>query len=281
MGATGKSTTGMRAIDVWAQITTERMAQRPWLEPLLRWTGRAGDKMGSSVPKTLAAMDAGGVDIALISAWHGPEGSLISNEEVAAQIAKAPARFRGLATVDLNDPMQGVREIRRWVDGKTFVGVRVVPWLWNLPPNDRRYYPIYAACVDAGVPFCTQIGHTGPLKRSDTGRLIPYLEDVLLDFPELVVVGGHVGFPWLDELTTLAIKFPNFYVDTSAYVLHRLPPAFVSWMKGPGKTRAMFGTNWPMLPPQKCLEGLSGLGLSDEQAQAFLSGNAKRVFKLS
>ena len=161
-----------------------------------------------------------------------------------------------------------------------FHWVRVVPWLWDLPPNDRRYYAIYAACVDADVPFCTQIGHTGPLKRSETGRLIPYLEEVLLDFPELVVVAGHVGFPWLDELVTLTVKFQNFHVDTSAYVLHRLPPAFVAWMKGIGKRRVMFGTNWPMLSPRKCLEGLSGLGLSDEQTEMFLSGNARRIFKL-
>lgn len=269
----------MGAIDVWAQVTTERMAQRPWLEPLLRWTGR--ERGETTVEATLAAMDAGGVDIALISAWHGPEGNLISNDEVADQIAAAPTRFRGLATVDLNNPMESMREIRRRVDGKSFVGVRMVPWLWNVPPNDRRYYPIYAACIEAGVPFCTQIGHTGPLKRSETGRLIPYLEDVLLDFPELVVVGGHVGFPWLDELTTMTIKFPNFYVDTSAYALHRLPPAFVQWMKGPGKTRAMFGTNWPMLSPQKCLEGFKQLELSQDQTDAFLSGNARRVFRLN
>ena len=50
----------------------------------------------------------------------------------------------------------------------------------------------------------------------------------MLEFPELVVVGGHVGFPWLDEFVTLTVKFPNFYVDTSAYVLRRLPPAFVA-----------------------------------------------------
>lgn len=266
-------------VDVWAQITTERMARRPWLEPLLRWTGQSGELLPTPAT-TLQAMDAAGVDIALLSAWYGPEGDLISNDEVAQQIAAAPLRFRGLASADLNDPMEAVRDIRRWVDGKRFVGVRVVPWLWGLPPNDRRYYPIYAACIDAGVPVCTQIGHTGPLKSSETGRLIPYLEEVLLDFPELKVVGGHVGFPWLDELTTLAIKFPNFHVDTSAYALTRLPPAFVQWMKGPGVKRVMFGTNWPMLAPQRCLEGLSALGLSDEQRVAFLGGNAQRVFAL-
>ena len=144
----------------------------------------------------------------------------------------------------------------------------------------RRVYAPGPFVVDAGVPFCTQIGHTGPLRSSETGRPIPYLEDVLLDFPELKVVCGHVGFPWLDELLTLTIKFPNFHVDTSAYALHRLPPAFVQWMKGPGATRVMFGTNWPMLSHQRCLEGLAALELVDEKRQAFLAGNARRVFGL-
>ncbi len=268
------------AIDVWAQLTTPRMAQQPWLKTLLRWTGREGEQLLPTAPQLLAAMDAAGVGVALLSAWHGPQGSLISNDEVETQLDLAPDRFRGLAAVDLTQPMEAVREIRRRVDGRRFVGVRAVPWLWDLPPNDRRYYPIYAACVDAGVPFCTQIGHTGPLKRSDTGRLIPYMEDVLLDFPELVVVGGHVGFPWVDELTSLSIKFPNFHVDTSAYALHRLPPDFVAWMKGVDRQRVMFGTNFPMLSPQQCLQGLGGLGLDAEAQQAFLSGNARRVFNL-
>lgn len=267
-------------IDVWAQITTERMARAPWLATLMRWTGR---ELGSVVPtpqSTLAAMDAGKVDVAFLSAWYGPEGSLISNEEVASQVAAAPDRFRGLASADLRDPMGAVREIRKWVDGKRFVGVRLVPWLWDLPPNDRRYYPVYTACVELGVPFCTQIGHTGPLKRSECGRLIPYLEDVLLDFPELVVVGGHVGFPWLDELTTLTVKFPNFFVDTSAYTVRRLPAGFVDYMKGIGASRVMFGTNWPMIPHAKCLESLETLALSADGRNAFLSGNARRMFKL-
>lgn len=270
----------MAAIDVWSQITTERMAAAPWLEPLLRWTGQSGGRSASSPEQTLRAMDEADVEIALLSAWYGPEGALISNDEVAEQIDAAPARFRGLASVDLSDPMKAVQQIQRWVDGERFVGVRVVPWLWDLPPNDRKYYPIYIACIEAGVPFCTQIGHTGPLKRSETGRPIPYLEDVLLDFPELVVVGGHVGFPWIDELISLTIKFPNFYVDTSACAVHRLPTAFVDYMRGIGSGRVMFGTNWPMLSPKACLAELSSLNLTEDQQHAFLSGNARHVFNL-
>lgn len=270
----------MNAIDVWAQITTERMARAPWLETLRRWTNQVDEPLVPTVQATLAAMDAANVETALLSAWHGPQGSLISNEEVDAHINAAPDRFRGLAAVDITKPMEAVRDIRKWVDGKRFVGVRIVPWLWNLPPNDRLYYPVYAACVDAGVPLCTQIGHTGPLLRSETGRPIPYLEDVLLDFPELIVVGGHVGFPWVDELISLTIKFPNFHVDTSAYAVHRLPPDFVAYMKDIGSSRVMFGTNWPMLSPTQCLAKLDALDLSQKQQDAFLFGNAKRVFKL-
>jgi uncharacterized protein len=86
----------MGTIDVWAQIMTERMAKQPWLQTVMRWTGQAGEHFLPSVESTLHAMDEAGVDISLLSAWYGPEGDLISNEEVAHQIQAAPTRFRGL-----------------------------------------------------------------------------------------------------------------------------------------------------------------------------------------
>lgn len=273
----------MNAIDVWAQITTPRMSASPWLATLRRWTGAGNEPNLPSVDTTLRAMDEAGVAISLLSAWHGPTGSLISNDEVLESIRQAPDRLCGIATADITKPVEAVREIRRYVGDEGFVGVRIVPWLWDLPPNHARYYPIYAACVELGVPLCTQIGHTGPLLRSETGRLIPYLEEVLLDFPDLVVVGGHVGFPWIDELVSMTVKFPNFHVDTSAYAVHRLPRSFVDYMKGIGSNRVMFGTNWPMLSPAQCLAKLGHLGhlgLTTEQQDAFLSGNARRVFSL-
>jgi uncharacterized protein len=268
------------AIDVWAQITTPKMDASPWMKSLNRWTQKAGARELPTVKSTLSAMDEADVGMMLLSAWHGPDGVLISNEDVADKVGQAPDRFKGLATVDLRNPMQAVRDIRSCMEGGQFVGVRVVPWLWDLPPNDRRYYPVYVACIEAGVPFCTQIGHTGPLCRSEPGRLIPYLEDVLLDFPELTVVGGHVGFPWINEVISIAHKFPNFFVDTSAYAVHRLPQDLVGFMKEEGRTRVMFGTNWPMLSPARCLSGLPKLELGDEVEKLFLSENARRVFNL-
>lgn len=265
-------------IDAWAQQPSARFMQQPWLETLLRWTG--GRPSAPPVEATVAAMREAGVSLALLSAWCGPRGWLMTNDEVAQAVAHAPALLRGVASVDLTRPMEAVREVRRAVEELGFVAVRVVPWLWDLPPDDRRYYPVYAACVEANVPFCTQIGHTGPLCPSEPGRPIPYLDRVLLDFPELVVVGGHVGFPWVDEVVSLAAKYPNFHVDTSAYVVRRLPPSFVAWMRDRGRERVLFGTNWPMLSPTRCLAGLDELGLDAETRALFLAGNARRVFRL-
>jgi len=267
-------------VDVWAQLPTAQFMKEPWLKSLLRWTDQLEDPPVPSPQDLLSQMDEAGVQISLISAWYGPASALITNDEVELAMKVAPERLRGLMSVNLNDPMSAVREIKTRAENKSFVGVRIVPWLWDLPPNDRRYYPIYAACIEAGLPFCTQIGHTGPLKRSEVGRPIPYLEGVLLDFPELVVVGGHVGFPWISEVISLIHKFPNFYVDTSAYALHRLPVDLVALRKEEGRGRIMFGTNSPMLSAVRCLSRIDALELSDEVKHLFLSENARRVFAL-
>jgi predicted TIM-barrel fold metal-dependent hydrolase len=267
-------------IDAWAQHPTLRFLQQPMFESLRRWTG-AIPKGEIPLSATLQAMAAGGVTRTLISAWHGPQGVLISNDEVAAWVAQAPDRLAGVGSVDLAKPLQAVREVRRCVKQLGFKAIRVLPWLWNLPPNDRRYYPVYAECCELGVPFCTQVGHTGPLMPSDPGRPIPYLDEVALDFPELTIVGGHIGYPWTAEMISLATKYPNVYIDTSAYTARRYPADLVAYLKGHGAKKVLFGTNYPMIAPVDALKELAALGLDDAARAAFLSGNAQKVFRLS
>lgn len=266
-------------IDAWMQHPTARFLAQPWLQSLRRWTGMA-EAPEIPLEMTIGAMDAAGVSRGLLAAWCGPAGWLISHDEVAAIAEKHPDRFVPVASADLNRPMDAVRELRRCVRERGFKALRVVPWLWNLPPDDRRYYPLYAECCELGIPFCTQIGHTGPLCPSEPGRPIPYLDHVLLDFPDLVVVGGHVGVPWLEEVLSLARKYPNFYIDTSAYKAKRYPPALVDYMQGRGRNKVLFGTNYPMIMPGDALADLEALGLDDEAKGLFRGGNAQRVFKL-
>ncbi|MBV8988070.1 MAG: amidohydrolase, partial [Solirubrobacterales bacterium] len=163
-----------------------------------------------------------------------------------------------------------------------FKGLRVVPWLWEAPPIDRRYYPLFAACVELGVPFFTQVGHTGPLRPSETGRPIPYIDQVALDFPELVIVGGHIGYPWTEEMISVCRKHENVYIDTSAYISKRFPAELVRYMQSAGgRHKVLFGTNFPMIGHAQALEGLDALGLDDETRELFLHGNAERVLGLN
>ena len=262
------------------QHPTPRFLSQSFFDSLRRWTKQS---FADEIPldMTIGAMKQANVSLGLIAAWHGPMGSLISNDEVAGFVAQNPERLAGLASVDLNNPMQAVRELRRCVKQLGFKGLRMVPWLWGLPPDDRRYYPLYAECIELNVPFCTQVGHTGPLLSSEPGRPIPYLERVTIEFPELRIVAGHLGAPWTQETISMAHKFPNFYIDTSAYKASRFPAEFVEFMRGAGAKKVMFGTNYPMLTPAACLEGLTELQLSAEATAQFLHGNAQRVFDLS
>lgn len=266
-------------IDAWAQHPTLRFSQEPMFDSLRRWTKTPVPDAVVPVASTVQAMDEGQVDRALISAWVGPHGALISNDEVAGFVAQAKGRLMGVGSVDISKPLAAVREVRRCVLELGFKGVRVLPWLWQVPPTDRRLYPVYAACAELGVPFCTQIGHTGPLMPSEVGRPI-YLDQVALDFPELTIVAGHIGYPWTDEAIAVATKHERIYIDTSAYTVTRYPAPLVEFMRAHGRDKVLFGSNYPMIMPGKALQGLAALGLDAQAQERFLSGNARRVYRL-
>jgi uncharacterized protein len=269
----------MRIIDAWAQHPTLRHSQDEMFASLRRWTNSDVPTGELPVSATLAAMDEGGVSQALISAWYAPRNVMISNDEVARFVAQAPERLVGVGSVDISKPMPAVREIRRCVDQLGFKAIRVLPWLWEAPPTDRRFYPVYVACCESGVPFCTQIGHTGPLMPSEVGRPI-YLDQVALDFPDLTIVGGHIGYPWTDEAIAVATKHENVYIDTSAHTVRRYPTPLIDFMRRQGRHKVLFGTNYPMIEPAKAIAGLDALGLNAETTAMFLWQNAQRVFNL-
>lgn len=268
------------AIDVWMQHPTPAFMQSPVFESVLRWMGIDEVPDEFPVDMTIGAMDAAGIEKGLLSAWWGPDGPMLSNERVAEIVDEHPDRFAGIGSVDISRPTKAVEQLRRCVREWDFVGIRVLPWLWETPPDDRRLYPVYVACCEEDVPFCLQVGHTGPLKPSEYGRPIPYLERVLLDFPELTVVAGHIGAPWTEEMISLTRKFPGVYIDTSAYKAKRFPPRFIEYLGADGADRVMFGSNYPMITPRECFEGFDQLELDDEARRAVLFENAREVFGL-
>lgn len=267
-------------IDAWMQHPNLEFINHPMFESLRRWMGMGTFNESIPVELTIQLMDQARVSKGLLSAWWGPNGPLISNEEVADAVQRFPDRFIGVGAVNLYKPMDAIHTLRRCVEEYGFKALRIVQWFWNLPPTDRRYYPLYAECIERDIPVCLQVGHTGPLCPSEPGRPIPYIDEIAIDFPELKIVCGHIGYPWTTEMIAVATKHPNVYIDTSAYTAKRFPDELVAFMKHHGSKKVLFGTNYPMMTPSKCLEGLDALGLDDEQTQRFLSGNAQRVFAL-
>ena len=269
-----------KIVDVWMQHPTMLFSNHRMFDSLRRWTGQ--ERLQSEIPleMTISLMDQAQVSKGLICAWWSPAGPLISNDEVASYVKQYPTRLAGVASVDLYRPMEAIRELRRLVKGSGFKALRIVQWLWNLPPTDRRYYPLYAECIELGIPFCCQVGHTGPLCPSEPGRPIPYIDEVAIEFPELKIVGGHIGYPWTTEMIAVATKHENVYIDTSAYVSKRFPPELVAYMKKNGSKKVMFGTNYPMVTAAMCLKDLDSLQLTDEVKKLFLYENAQRVFGL-
>src|SRR5437763_8832513 len=137
-------------IDAWMQHPSRQLLNDPMFDSLRRWThGHLADQ-ALPIDWTLAAMDTAGVSVGLLCAWWGPHGPLITNDDVAAHVAAHPDRFVGVAAVDLHRPMDAIRELRRCVEQLGFKALRLVPWLCELPPDDRRYYPLYAECVRLG-----------------------------------------------------------------------------------------------------------------------------------
>jgi uncharacterized protein len=270
-------------VDAWAQPALKAgLARLPEVVRLFKRSGSFEILDQDIRPaRMIELMDEAGIDVTLLSAWHRPGQWVFTNDDVADFVRHDRRRFVGIAAVDLDKPVQAVRELTRAVNDLGFKGLRVVPWLWNRPPNDRLYFPLYVRCIELGIPFCTQVGHTGPLMPSEPGRPIPYLDEVALTFPELRIVAGHIGYPWTDEMLGLASKHENVFIDTSAHLPRYYPPQLIQFMKTYGRDKVLFGTNFPQLSLRKCVEQATALDLPEESARAFFTQNARRVFNLA
>lgn len=269
-------------IDAWAQpATPDAAAKLPEVVRLLKQSGTASVlETGLTAAQIVESMDRAGIQKLMLSAWHRPGQWVYHNDLVAEMVQQYPDRFVGVAAVNLEKPVEAVRELERAVKELGFKALRVIPWLWNRPPNDKFYFPLYVKCIELDIPFCTQVGHTGPLMPSEPGRPVPYLDEVALVFPELKIVGGHIGYPWTDEMIGLAWKHENVFIDTSAYLPRYYPPQLLHYLKTYGQDKVLFGTNFPQLSLEKCTAQVKELNLPLDVQAKFLAGNATRIFKL-
>ena len=174
-------------------------------------------------------------------------------------------------------PTAMARRIRELAQHARFVMVRVVPLIEQHPLNAALYYPVYTACEELRIPVAINVGVPGPLVRSRCQDPV-LLEDVLIDFPDLVVIGAHMGHPYENLLIQYMMKWPNLHLSTTAYSSKYMDDGLVKFMgSSRGLGRVLYGSDHPFLPLPKALEAARGLPLSEEAMAAFLGGTATRL----
>ncbi|CAG8445761.1 12834_t:CDS:1 [Cetraspora pellucida] len=271
------------SIDAWCQIAHPNFIKEvPEVSRLFIKSKSSPEYLekGLTPEQTIELIDKAGVEKLCLNAWYRPGKVIISNDIISEWVQKYPNRFIGIAGVNLLDPFNAVKELERAVNVLGFKGLRVIPWLYNIPPNDKHYYPLYVKCIELDIPFFTQVGHTGPLCPSETGRPIPYIDEIALTFPQLKIVGGHIGYPWTNEMISVSWKHPNVYIDTSAYLPRYYPQELIHYMKTYGQDKVCYGTNFPQLNWKDTMEQVDELGLSDKVKEKFLYKNMAKLLKL-
>ncbi len=276
------------AIDAWATYVSPGGAKR-WPKEFLHIFNKYNSPKhmteGQSVEDLIAEMDASGVDRLILSSFYYKGDPVMTNEEVAKIAQAHPDRFIPAGTVNVMDkPMKVAADVDYLVTELGMCCVRLEPYMYGdgmtgLPPNDKHYWPVYMKCSELGVPVALQVGHTGPLLPSECGRPI-YLDEVALAFPDLVIIGCHLGQPWHEEMMTLAWKHPNVYIETSARSARQWPEEFVRYTKGWGQDKVIWATDYPLLSFERTLSEIEDLGISDEIYRKIVRDNLIRAFKL-
>ena len=245
-------------------------------------------RRGVSIDDYLRRMDAAGIEHSLLIAVRAGDlrmrGSFEVTYERVHEVCRAhPTRFSGLAGIDPFRGMQGLRDLERAVREYGFVGAHLYPHWFEMAPDHARYYPYYAKCCELDVPIMMQVGHNLIYQRDrrlpSVGRPIT-LDPVAIDFPELKLIGIHIGVPWTDEMISMAWKHPNVYIGSDAYAPRHWPASFVKYIDSYGADKVLFGTDWPVIEPQRAIEEIGALGLRPASQAKLLRDNALKVFRL-
>jgi len=232
------------------------------------------DELGDPVDFLLSEMDRHGITKVITNVDDGGNG--------ARAVREHPDRFAAGIGVDPNQGMEAVRRIQRIADEFDLKSVSAFPS--GLYPqvalNDKKFFPIYAKCVELDVTFATTIGVPGP-RIPFQPQLVSHLDEICWFFPELRVVMRHGAEPWADLAAKLLLKWPNLYYSTSAFAPRYYPQAIVDYANTRGADKVIYAGYFPMgLSLERIMTEMKDVPFKDEVWPKFLRGNAARILKL-
>jgi predicted TIM-barrel fold metal-dependent hydrolase len=210
----------------------------------------------------------------------------VRNEEILEVAAANPDVLIPFASVDPNRP-NAVDEVRRLIRETAVRGFKFHPNVQAFFPNDRAFYPIYEAIEEAGLPALFHTGHSGIGTGLPGGGGIRlkysnpmHVDDVAVDFPGLTIVLAHPSFPWQDEAISVALHKQQVYIDLSGWSPKYFPPQLVRYANTQLRDRVLFGSDFPLITPDRWLADFAQADFKDEVRPLILKENAVRLLGL-
>lgn len=211
----------------------------------------------------------------------------VPNEEVAEAARQNPDVIIPFASIDPHKGRTGVRQVRRLVEEFGVKGFKFHPNLQAFRPNDRLAYPLYGAIEEAGAVAVFHTGQTGIGAGAPGGGGIRLkygnpmdVDDVAADFPGMPIVLAHPSFPWQDEALAVATHKPQVYIDLSGWSPKYFPPQLVRYADSLLQDKVLFGSDYPLISPDRWLADFAALPLKDEVRPKILKENAARLLGL-
>ena len=212
----------------------------------------------------------------------------VPNEEIAEVAAANADVLIPFASIDPNKGKWAVEEARRLIRDHGVRGFKFHPSVQAFYPNDRAFYALYEVVAEAGLPTLFHTGHSGIGSGLPGGGGIRlkysnpmYVDDVAVDFPELTIVLAHPSFPWQDEAISVALHKQQVYIDLSGWSPKYFPPQLVRYANTLLRDRVLFGSDYPLITPDRWLADFAEADFKDEVRPLILKQNAARLLGLA
>ena len=210
----------------------------------------------------------------------------VPNEEIARVAAEHSDVLIPFASVDPHRP-DAVERAKRLIAEHDVKGFKFHPNVQAFFPNEQEFYPLYEAIAEAGLPALFHSGHSGigTGLPGGGGLRLKYsnpmcLDDVAADFPELNIVIAHPSFPWQEEAISICLHKRNVWIDLSGWSPKYFPPVLVQYANTQLRERVLFGSDYPMITPDRWLADFEQAGFRDEVRPLILKENAVRLLGL-
>ena len=280
----------VRAIDFHVHLPTPE-----WLDGSMKGYVEAAEAYFRSkvARRTLAelAADYEAMDVvAVLLAWDAETATArprVPNELVAQACVDHPKAFVGFGSVDPLKGERAIEELERIAE-LGLKGVKLHPSLQAFAPDDERYWPLYERCQDLGlvILFHTGTSGIGAGQPGGQGIRLDYARPIRLDapaasLPDLQIIAAHFGYPWHVELLAMALHKTNLHIDISGWAPRYIPAEVMRDLKGRLQDQFVFGSDYPFISPQRCLDELATLEIPEPVLQKVLVGNGKKLLGLS